>query len=68
MSALWSLPLYLMFGFQTPGHAGRWGHKQAAWDAEWESGFGYDGAGDSPIGLKLFEWASLEQSQAPPPT
>jgi len=32
-----------------------------------ESGFGYGGAGDSPIGLKLFEWASLEQSPAPPP-
>lgn len=59
--------LFLVFRFQTPGHAGRWEQRQAAPDADWESGFGYGGAGDSPIGLKLFEWASLEQSQAPPP-
>lgn len=30
------------------------------------SGFGYGGAGPGPIGLERFEWASLEQSQAPP--
>ena len=62
-------PLLLCLGSEKkkPGRAGRWGQRQAAPDAEWESGFGYGGAGDSPIGLRRFEWASLEQSQAPPP-
>lgn len=58
---------FLVFEFGTPGLAGRWGQRQAAPGADWESGFGYGGAGHSPIGLELFEWASLEQSQAPPP-
>lgn len=58
---------FLVFEFGTPGLAGRWGQRQAAPGADWEIGFGYGGAGHSPIGLKLFEWASLEQSQAHPP-
>lgn len=64
----WMSSSGLVFGFQTPGHAGRWGLRQAAPDADWESRFGYGGAGDSPIGSKRFEWASPEQSKAPPPS
>lgn len=32
------------------------------------SGLGDGGAGHRPIGLERFEWASLEQSRAPPPS